>query len=277
MEIIAECGASHGGSLPLAKELAYVAKQSGANSAKFQMGLSELAGDSSPQKDIFSRLEFTDEQWIELKEYCDSIEMDFSASCWSERHVDLLNSMNPKYIKIGSGDATFEPILKKVSLCNKNVYLSVGMCTEEEIYSSLKICKADILFLCTVSYPTPIQDCHLARLRSLLQFKNSGLCTAIGYSNHTDDWRVPVFATQLGAEAVEAHLSLEEYPSDGSLSARDFKQMVKEIYAGNTRFPLNLRINALGSGGLGVISIERPWLSVARRSPITGKREFRTS
>ena len=92
--IISEIGLNHHGSLELAKEMIQASKISGANAVKFQkrnvhtLATKEVlnAEDnrfpefSTTYGDIRRHLEFNKEEYIELKEYCQRIGLDFFIS-----------------------------------------------------------------------------------------------------------------------------------------------------------------------------------------------------
>ena len=86
--IIAEAGVNHNGSLEMAKEMARVAKACGADIVKYQTAVPELVVSKFAQKaeyqkqttdaaesqlEMIRRLHFSFDAHRELKEYCDSI------------------------------------------------------------------------------------------------------------------------------------------------------------------------------------------------------------
>ena len=86
--IIAEAGVNHNGSLEMAKEMARVAKECGADIVKYQTAVPELVVSKFAEKaeyqkqttdaaesqlEMIRKLHFSFEAHKELKEYCDSI------------------------------------------------------------------------------------------------------------------------------------------------------------------------------------------------------------
>ena len=86
--IIAEAGVNHNGSLELAKKMALVAKECGADIVKYQTAKPELVisqfapkaeyqkettGAGESQLDMVKKIHFGFDAHRELKEYCDSI------------------------------------------------------------------------------------------------------------------------------------------------------------------------------------------------------------
>ena len=86
--IIAEAGVNHNGSLEMAKEMARAAKECGADIVKYQTAVPELVVSKFAEKaeyqkqttdaaesqlEMIRKLHFSFEEHKELKEYCDSI------------------------------------------------------------------------------------------------------------------------------------------------------------------------------------------------------------
>jgi sialic acid synthase SpsE len=275
VEFIADVGAAHGGNLEQAKLLIAAAKSAGADSVKFQIGLSKLATPGTPQAESFEQLDFSFSDLDILRKEAANLGIKFSASAWSLEAIDWLCDGGVPYLKIGSGDLTHEPILNRAGESEIPIYLSTGMGTEDEIRSAVALAGGvvDALLACTVSYPGAIEDSNLARLNSLRGLKADGLCHRVGFSSHCEDWRVPAFAAQLGAEVVEAHLALDDSYIAAHLPELWFKHMTQWVRAGALdALPSHLQETALGSGTLGVLPCEQKWRGVARRDPTTGLR-----
>ncbi len=106
--IIAEAGVNHNGDLETAKRMAYVAKECGADIVKYQTAVPELVVSRFAEKaeyqkqttdaaesqlEMIRKLHFSFEGHRELKEYCDSIGIQYSTRlpmrmptlppCWS--------------------------------------------------------------------------------------------------------------------------------------------------------------------------------------------------
>ena len=89
--IIAEIGVNHEGSLDIAKKLISLAKEGGANAAKFQSYKADtLASKISPaywdineeatlnQNELFKKYDnFNEKEYIDLSKYCSEIGIDF--------------------------------------------------------------------------------------------------------------------------------------------------------------------------------------------------------
>ena len=124
---IADIGANHNGSLEKAKALIHLAKESGADAAKFQnfsankivskQGFESMKGKLSHQskwkKSVFEIYEDAsiNKDWTKiLKEECDKVGLDYFTSPYDFESVDLVDPFVDLY-KIGSGDAAWLEII----------------------------------------------------------------------------------------------------------------------------------------------------------------------
>ena len=125
---IADIAANHDGSISRAKKLILLAKQAGADAAKFQhfsaktivsdLGFKKLKKLKSHQskwkKSVYSVYQAAsiNKKWTRiLKKYCDKIGIEFMTSPYSMKIVDEINPF-VNAIKIGSGDITWIDIIK---------------------------------------------------------------------------------------------------------------------------------------------------------------------
>ena len=122
--IIAEAGVNHNGDLGLAKKMAVVAKNAGADIVKYQTAVPELViskfaqkaeyqkeqtGDGESQLDMVRRIHFGFAQHRELKEYCDSIGIQYLSAAFDLPSIDFLASLDLPMFKIPSGEITHLP------------------------------------------------------------------------------------------------------------------------------------------------------------------------
>lgn len=245
--IIAEVGNTHEGSLGLAKQFIKTAAECGANAIKFQTHIFEAEScENAPnppyfcgetRKEYFTRTAFTRNQYIELKKYAESeCGVDFLSSPFSLEAVDLLEDIAVSAYKIPSGEVSNIPLLKKIALTGKKVYLSSGMSSWQEIdlaVSTLKKngCSDLLLMQCTSEYPCPSEH---SGLNVMVEMKNR-YHLPVGYSDHTLSIAVPVCAVVMGATVIEKHFTLSKnmYGSDAgnSFEPEEFKFLVNEIRA----------------------------------------------
>ena len=126
--VIAEIGCNHKGDLDLAKELILLAKNCGADVAKFQKRNSkELLPEkqyASPHPNPINSygktsgehrefLEFSKEQHKDLIIYCNSIDVLYSTSVWDVTSAQEITSLNPQLIKVPSASNTHYKMLEE--------------------------------------------------------------------------------------------------------------------------------------------------------------------
>jgi sialic acid synthase SpsE len=128
---IADIAANHDGDLEKAKDLIYMAKDSGADAAKFQhfkaktivsdYGFKMLGLKSSHQKDwnksiyeVYKDAEVPLEWNKTLYETCKKVNIDFFTSPYDINEIDIINKYLPAF-KVGSGDITYHDIIMKMA------------------------------------------------------------------------------------------------------------------------------------------------------------------
>lgn len=283
--IIAEAGVNHNGSLQLAKKMALAAKQAGADIVKYQTAVPELVisrfaqkadyqkaatGDGESQLDMVRRLHFGFDAHRELKEYCDSIGIQYLSAAFDLPSVEFLASLDLPLIKVPSGEITNLPYLEAVARQHKPVLLSTGMCELGEIAAALGILNRGgsgevTLLHCNTEYPTPDTD---ANLRAILELRDNFNCP-VGYSDHTRGTEADVAAVALGARVIEKHFTLDKQMEGPDHKASlDFDELCEMVSA------VRRTERLLGSGHKHVSASERPNIAVARKS-IVAKRAIR--
>ena len=100
--VIAEVAQSHDGSLGMAHAFIDAAKNAGANAIKFQTHIADeessrhepwrtkFSQQDKTRMDYWRRMEFSEEQWISLKQHADDIDIHFLSSPFSTKAVELL-------------------------------------------------------------------------------------------------------------------------------------------------------------------------------------------
>jgi N,N'-diacetyllegionaminate synthase len=250
--IIAEAGVNHNGKVELARQLVAAAKAAGADAVKFQTFKTEkiltrsasLAeyqkeniGSDDTQFQMIKALELSYGDFAELKVYAESIGIDFLSTPDDEDSLDFLaDELHLPWIKIGSGEVTNLPFLRRIAAKQKPLILSTGMSTLGEVERAVRLLRDVtsqelVLLHCTTNYPCPPEEVNLRAMLTLKQAFN----LRVGYSDHTIGCEVPVAAVALGAEFIEKHLTLDK-TMDGpdhraSLDPIEFAEMVRQIRA----------------------------------------------
>ena len=250
--VIAEIGANHNGDMELAKKMISIAKKCGADAAKFQSWSKDTIFSKKVYDDNYflrddyrNRKDFTLEQIVdkyhignaqhhELKEYCDTVGIDFVSTPFSKPEVDLLVELEIPFIKIASMDLNNIPFLKYVASKEVPVAISTGLCGLADVSDAVNTLRSngcdDVYLLhCVSIYPPQDEQVNLNNIDLLRMAFN----LPIGYSDHTLGTETAIASVALGAKLVEKHLTLKR--EDGgvdaafSMEAEEFAQMVKQI------------------------------------------------
>lgn len=149
--IIAEAGVNHNGSPEMAKKMDLAAKECGADVVKYQTAVPEMViskfaqkaeyqkkttGAEESQLEMVRRLHFDFAAHKELKEYCDSIGIQYLSAPFDIPSVHFLGTLGLPYIKVPSGEITNLPYLEEIGKLKIPVILSTGMSTLDEIESA---------------------------------------------------------------------------------------------------------------------------------------------
>lgn len=251
--IIAEVGVNHEGSLEKAKELIALAKEGGADAAKFQAYKAEtLASKNSPaywdlskelttsQYELFKKYDkFGESEYEKLVEYCCNVGIDFLSTPFDDRAVDFLSPLVPCF-KVASADITNIPLLRKIAKKHKPVLLSTGASTLAEIDTAIDElersgCESLALLHCVLNYPTPYENTNLNMLEGLSRTFPQYI---IGYSDHTlPDQSMLILTTAYlkGARIIEKHFTYDKtLPGNDHYHAMDVGDL--------KRFKKNLRL-----------------------------------
>lgn len=213
--VIAEIGGNHEGSLEVAKDYVHLAASAGADSIKFQIYSGDTLVNVREDPDRvrhFDRFALKDKDYIELAELCVRLDVDFNASIWNERQIDLMDPYLSFY-KIGSGDLTAYPLIKKIASKKKPIVISTGLADWNEVMETLNYVESlDSIYKqrnmvtilqCTSMYPIPNRDANLSVIKELISKTNH----KIGYSDHTTGNIAVETAVALGAEVLEVHFT----------------------------------------------------------------------
>lgn len=247
--IIAEAGVNHNGDVELAKKLCLAAKQAGADVVKFQTWITEHiitqdvnsadyqvenTGSKQSQYQMLKRLELNFDQFREIKEYCDRIDIQFASTADEIESLDFLIRLGIPFIKLGSGELSNIPFLRYCGRKKLPLLLSTGMGTLSDVEVAINAIRTgglnDVTLLhCTTNYPCAFDEVNLKAMQTL---KNS-FGYPVGYSDHTRGIEVPIAAVALGACVIEKHFTLDRKMKGpdhiASTEPDEFKRMVQSI------------------------------------------------
>jgi N-acetylneuraminate synthase len=240
---IAEIGINHNGDLDLARKLISAALLSGCDAVKFQKRTvnvvytaEELA---KPRENPFGPtngdlkrgLEFGEDDYRAIGEYCKLHNILWFASCWDEASVDFVARFNPPCFKIASASLTDDNLLRHHRQFGKPIILSTGMSTLNEIDHAVEVLgRKDLVLMHTTStYPSKVEELNLAVIRTLKERYG----VPVGYSGHEVGLATTVAAVALGACMIERHITLDRamWGSDqaASVEPQGFSRLVRDI------------------------------------------------
>ena len=224
--IIAEIGINHNGDINIAKKLIDIAAVAGCDAVKFQKRNPDVCVPEH-QKSIMRdtpwgemtyldykyKVEFGKEEYDEIDSYCKTQGIKWSASPWDRDSLDFLLQYDIPFIKIPSAMLTNYTLLNAASLSGKDVILSIGMSTQDEIDTAVNVLNYNTQFSeykysllhCNSTYPAQLEDLNLIRLKTL---KERYGCE-VGYSGHEFRLGTSVAAIYLGATIIERHITLD--------------------------------------------------------------------
>lgn len=254
---IADIAANHDGDIGRALRLIELAKESGADAAKFQnfkaskivsrRGFEALGGMFSHQaawkKPVFEvyRDASIDLEWTEkLKKHCDLVGIEYMTSPYDFESVNHVDPYVNAY-KIGSGDITWHQMLEYIAGKGKPVLLATGAVSWDEVKSAMgvlqKISKQIVLMQCNTNYSGRVDNFKFINLNVLKCYGSNFPDVVLGLSDHTPGCSMVLGAVALGARVFEKHFTDDrrrEGPDHGfSVSPSEWREMVEranEVY-----------------------------------------------
>lgn len=224
-KVVAEIGCNHQGEFSKALLLIKKAKECGADYAKFQKrNAKELFTEEEYKRphpeprnsfgDSYGEhreaLEFPIELHHDLKDYCESIGIEYACSVWDTTSAREIASLNPKYIKIPSAMNSCWQIYDALHDYQGQIHVSLGMTTLEEeqriieYFASKNMLTRLVLYHCTSGYPVPFEQIALFEITRLKTYGNE-----IGFSGHHLGIAVDIAAMMLGVSWIERHFTID--------------------------------------------------------------------
>lgn len=228
--VIAEIGANHNGDMDLAKKMIDVAKECGADCVKFQSWSKDSIFSKKVYEDNYflrddyrNRTDFTLESIVDkyhigikqhkmLKEYCDSIGIEFNSTPFAKEEVDLLvDELKVPFVKVASMDLNNIPFLEYIASKKVPVVISTGLCGLSDVDEAVKTLKTNgcpeiILLHCVSIYPPKDEQVNLNNIDML---RNTFGCK-VGYSDHTLGVIAPIMSISKGVCIIEKHFTLDK-------------------------------------------------------------------
>ena len=232
LEIIAEIGSSHDGSLGNAIKLIEVASKTGFNSVKFQHHIfkdESLKDALNPpyfkqesREEYFNRIQFSLEDWTIVKKVCEQNKINLIVSPFSLMALDELIGLEIKNIKIASGEISNVQLIDSASKSAEYLYLSTGMSDYAEVKKTIELISSIRdqlnLFQCTSKYPCPPKYVGLNIIEEFKSFTSEFKEFKVGLSDHSLGSVASILSIGVGALIIEKHIcfSNKMYGSDAA-------------------------------------------------------------
>ena len=234
---IADIAANHDGDLQRAFQLIELAKEAGADAAKFQNFraktiVSRNGFDKIPQmshqagwkKSVYEVYDDAsiDENWTgKLKEKCDEVGIEYMTSPYDFASIDLVDKYVNAY-KIGSGDITWTEILHYFGKKKKPILLATGASSLHDVERAMEVLsqytEEIVLMQCNTNYTAQSSNFSYINLNVLKTYAKKFPNSILGLSDHTYGYVTVLGALALGARVFEKH-----FTDDNSRSGPDHK------------------------------------------------------
>jgi len=277
---IADIAANHDGSLERAKLLIRLAKEAGADAAKFQnfqapkivsdYGFSHMNAQVSHQakweksvSEVYASASIPFEWTPILKDTCDAVGIDYFSSPYDFDAIDMLDPYVPAY-KIGSGDITWIEACERIASKGKPVLLATGASdigdVQRAVHAITRLNPQLVLMQCNTNYTAADGNFDNIHLKVLKTYRAMFPELILGLSDHTHGHATVLGAIALGARVVEKHFTDDndrvgpDHPF--AMNPQTWEAMVKAT---------RQLERALGSGDKVVADNERETVIIQRR------------
>lgn len=224
---IADIAANHDGDIKRALHLIELAKESGADAAKFQnfkarkivseFGFSHMGKQLSHQatweKSVFETYDDASipDAWTPvLKAKCDEVGIEYMTSPYDFASVDWADPYVHAF-KIGSGDISWLEMVQYIASKGKPVLLATGAASMEEVNRAVAIVQEQevplVLMQCNTNYTASRENFKCINLNVLKTYAEKWPGLLLGLSDHTKGFSTVLGAIALGARVIEKHFT----------------------------------------------------------------------
>ncbi len=219
--LIAEIGQAHDGSLGIAHSYIDALSNTGIDAIKWQTHIAyaessllepfrvDFTYEDKSRFDYWKRMEFSLDQWLGIKNHCESVGLEFISSPFSNCAVDLLEKIGVSRYKVGSGEVNNLLLLEKIARTGKPTIISSGMSSLDELDITVKYLTGRVhisVLQCYTAYPTKSSQWGLGLIKILKDRYN----IPVGFSDHSGDIYACMAAAALGAEILEFHVVFDK-------------------------------------------------------------------
>jgi N-acetylneuraminate synthase len=224
---IADIAANHDGDLERAKLLIRLAKEAGADAAKFQnfdapkivsdYGFSHMNSQVSHQAtwkksvtEVYRAASIPFDWSMTLVEECNEVGIDYFSSPYDFNAIDFLDQYVPCY-KAGSGEIDWIEALERMASKGKPFFVATGASTigevQRAVHAILKINKQLVLMQCNTNYTASPNNYDHLHVNVLKTFATMFPDVILGLSDHTHGVAPVIAAVTLGARVIERHFT----------------------------------------------------------------------
>jgi N,N'-diacetyllegionaminate synthase len=249
VKIIAEVGVNHNGSFVLAQQIVKKLSKLDIDYIKFQLANPDkvYSKDSFKAdyqnrfdskisiKNMSKRFQLTKDEHLKLNMICKKYGKSYACTAFDLESLKfLVKKIKIPFIKIPSGEITSIDILEYAAKQKKQILLSTGMSTYNDIENALKILKKYknkkiIILHCTSVYPAKNNCLNLNVLDELKKRFN----LPVGYSDHSQTDLASLAAVSKNAIFIEKHVTLNKSfkgpDHAASYNIKEFKNFVENI------------------------------------------------
>jgi len=249
---IADIAANHDGDLERAKELIRLAKEAGADAAKFQnfrapqivsdYGFSHMDSQVSHQAtwkksvfQVYKEASIPFEWTLTLQEECNEVGIDYFSSPYDFESIDMLDPYVKMY-KAGSGEIDWIEALERMASKGKPLFIASGASTigevQRAVHAILKINPQLVLMQCNTNYTASPDNYDFLNINVLKTYAVMFPQVILGLSDHTHALAPVLGAVALGARVIERHFT-DDNNREGpdhkfAMNPQTWSQMVEE-------------------------------------------------
>lgn len=277
---IADIAANHDGSLERAKMLIRLAKEAGADAAKFQhfqapkivseYGFTHMHAQVSHQAawkksvtQVYAEASLPQDWTPILKETCDEVGIDFFTSPYDYDSIEHVDPYVPAY-KVGSGEIDWIEALEHMASKGKPVIIATGASTigevQRAVHAILRLNKQLCVMQCNTNYTASPENYDHINLNVLKTYATMFPNVVLGLSDHTHGNATVLGAVALGARVIERH-----FTDDNNREGPDHKFALNPEAWAHMVEETRLLERALGSADKFITENERDTSVVQRR------------
>jgi len=277
---IAEIGANYDGDLERAKMLIHLAKDVGADAAKFQnfkapkivsdYGFTHMNSQVSHQAawkksvvQVYAEASVPSNWTQILADECAKVGIDYFTSPYDFESIEEVDPFIPAY-KIGSGEIDWLESLELMASKGKPVIIATGASNigevQRAVHTILGINQQLVLMQCNTNYTANPENYDYINLNVLKTYASMFPDVILGLSDHTHGNATVLGAVALGARVIERH-----FTDSNDREGPDHKFAMNPAAWANMVAETRLMERALGSGDKFITANEQDTQVVQRR------------